>query len=277
MADRISPADLVTRLGANYVETFRMLTRLVEGGEVSEYGNVSLVESGLPVAPFNIAFVRGPLADPSSELSRAVNRFRARGLPFLIRFFVPTGPAIVETAKSLGLCDAPAQPGMAMLNAVPIPAPHPHLEIVRARDPQTLHHHAAICARAFAMSVDIMNRLLPPALLGVQDAEVFVGYLDGTPVSSSALFLNNGVAGVYNVATVDDHRRKGLGEAMTWHAVRRGRELGCQFSGLLSSEMGKPVYERMGFRSITAYPTSRVPPDGGVRAAAQSETGHVLK
>jgi hypothetical protein len=45
----------------------------------------------------------------------------------------------------------------------------------------------------------------------MHDAEVYVGYVDGLPVTSSALFLNNGVAGVYNVATVDGHRRKGAG------------------------------------------------------------------
>ena len=100
-----------------------------------------------------------------------------------------------------------------------------------------------------------MNRMLTPALLGVHDIEVYVGYVDGMPVTSSALFLSNGVAGVYNVATVESHRRNGLGAAMTWHAVQRGRALGCQFSGLLSSVMGQPMYERMGFRTITAYPS----------------------
>jgi len=100
-----------------------------------------------------------------------------------------------------------------------------------------------------------MARLIPRALLGQHDVEVFVGYVDGSPVASSAIFLNNGVAGIYNVATVDGHRRRGLGEAMTWHAARRGREMGCRFGGLLSSDMGLPVYERMGFRKITAFPS----------------------
>ena len=31
MVNRISPADMVSRLGANYVETFRSLARLVDG------------------------------------------------------------------------------------------------------------------------------------------------------------------------------------------------------------------------------------------------------
>jgi GNAT superfamily N-acetyltransferase len=255
MIDQDVHAEIVSRLGANFVETFRLMARIVEGGEVIEYGGISLTVTGLPLAPFNIAFVRGPLADPAAELSRAVDRFHSRSLPFLIRVCVPADPATGAIARSLGLADAPALPGMAMSNAVGAGTPPSGLRIVRAQDRNTLQHHADVCARGFGISPDIMARVVSPALLDMHDAEVYVGYVEGTPVTSSALFLNNGVAGVYNVATIESHRRKGLGAAMTWHAVRRGRELGCQFSGLLSSVMGQPVYERMGFRAITAYPT----------------------
>ena len=253
MPDQVFSADMAARLSANYVDTFRSLARIINGGEVIEYGGVSLVATGLRAAPFNIACVRGPLADPAAELSRAVAWFHARKLPFLIRFCVPADRATSASAKSLGLIDAPALPGMAILNNVAPGIPCPGLSVVCARDRQTLQHHADVCARGFAISPDIMDRMVSPALLGMHDAEVYVGYVDGAPVTSSALFLNNGVAGVYNVTTVESHRRKGLGAAMTWHAVQRGRELGCQFSGLLSSVMGQPVYERMGFRTITAY------------------------
>jgi len=253
---------MVARLSSNYLETFRLLSRMVDGGEVMEYGGISLVATGLPLAPFNIAFVRGPLADHAAELSRAVVWFRARALPFLIRSCGPIDPATRETAKSLGLVDAPAPPGMAMPNTEPAPALHPGLNIVCARDPKTLRDFADVCARGFAIPASIMDRLTPPAILDLQDAEAYVGYVDGSAVTSSALFLNNGVAGVYNVATVDSHRRKGLAEAMTWHAVRRGRDLGCRFSGLQSLVMGQPVYERMGFRTIAAYPSLRVQQEG---------------
>lgn len=262
MPDQISPNGMVARLSANYAETFRVLARLVEGGEVIEYGGVSLVATGLPAAPFNIAFVRGPLAEPAGELSRAVAWFRSRELPFLIRLCGPTDAETSETARSMGLVDAPSPPGMAMPNTVPAPASHAGLDIVCARDPKTLQHHADVCALGFAISAQIADRLVPPALLGQHDVEAYVGYVDGTPVAASALFLNNGVAGVYNVATVEGHRRQGLGAAMTWHAVRRGRELGCRFSGLLSSVMGQPVYERMGFRAIAAYPSFAPQPQG---------------
>ena len=260
--DRSDRAGVFARLSANYVETFRQLARCVKGGEVIERGGVSLVATGLPLAPFNVAFLRGRLADTEGELARTVAWFRSCGLPFLVRSCGPADSATEEAAASIGLVDAPAPPGMAMSNSVLSPAPAADLEIVQANDERTMQHHAHVCARGFAIAADAAARLLPPALLGLHDVEVFVGYLDGMPVASSALFFNNGVAGVYNVATVEGQRRKGLGAAMTWHAVRRGRELGCSFSGLMSSVMGQPMYEGTGFSVIATYPSFGArPPD----------------
>ncbi len=63
------------------------------------------------------------------------------------------------------------------------------------------------------------------------------------------------VAGVYNIATLPAYRRRGLGEALTWHAVSRGAEAGCTIASLQTSEMGESIYTRMGFRRWASYPT----------------------
>ena len=86
-------------------------------------------------------------------------------------------------------------------------------------------------------------------------AQMYTGFLDGEPVATSALFMSNHVAGVYNVATQDAYRRRGLGAAMTWQAVHDGANAGCLLASLQASEMGRPVYERMGFRTVTSYKT----------------------
>ena len=50
-------------------------------------------------------------------------------------------------------------------------------------------------------------------------------------------------------------RRRGIGEAITWHAVHVGAERGALIACLQASEMGAPVYERMGFRVTAQYLT----------------------
>jgi ribosomal protein S18 acetylase RimI-like enzyme len=74
-------------------------------------------------------------------------------------------------------------------------------------------------------------------------------------VASSALIVIDGVAGVHYVGTLASHRRRGFGEAMTRHAVDEGAQAGCRSATLQASEMGQPIYERMGFRVVTQYKT----------------------
>jgi predicted acetyltransferase len=57
------------------------------------------------------------------------------------------------------------------------------------------------------------------------------------------------------VATRAKFRRRGVGEALTWHAVREGVAAGCRSATLQASEMGRPIYERMGFRLVAPYKT----------------------
>lgn len=78
----------------------------------------------------------------------------------------------------------------------------------------------------------------------------FVGTVDGEAVASSGLMLFGGLAGVYNVATVPTVRRRGYGAAMTRAALRLGRDRGYHVSVLGASDLGRGVYERMGYRDV---------------------------
>lgn len=78
----------------------------------------------------------------------------------------------------------------------------------------------------------------------------YIGYLDSEPVATSTLFVANGAAGVYNVATLEAARGKGIGAAITAKALVDGRDLGYRVGILQSSEMGYSVYKRMGFEEV---------------------------
>jgi GNAT superfamily N-acetyltransferase len=80
----------------------------------------------------------------------------------------------------------------------------------------------------------------------------YVGRLNGKPVASNMLFNGAGVASVFGVATAQEARGKGIGAAITLIAYDDARQMGYQHGVLFGTEMGVPVYRRIGFRDVGA-------------------------
>jgi GNAT superfamily N-acetyltransferase len=78
----------------------------------------------------------------------------------------------------------------------------------------------------------------------------FLGYANGQPAAVSAYYVGGGVVGLYCVATLPQHRRKGFAAAMSWAAIRRARQRDHAGIGGYASPMGLPVYQRMGFTQM---------------------------
>jgi len=77
---------------------------------------------------------------------------------------------------------------------------------------------------------------------------------DGNPVCTSLLYLNDGVAGIYGVATLAEERGKGLGAFATAEPLKIAHKLGYRVGVLQASEDGHPVYRRIGFTDFGEVP-----------------------
>ena len=85
------------------------------------------------------------------------------------------------------------------------------------------------------------------------DVKLFIGRLDGRAVGTAVAIRSGDVSGIYAVGTLPAARRRGVGGALTWAAVEAGRAWGCDTIVLQASEMGMPIYEAMGFRTVVEY------------------------
>jgi GNAT superfamily N-acetyltransferase len=85
----------------------------------------------------------------------------------------------------------------------------------------------------------------------------FLGILDGQPVATSGVFLAGGLAGLINVATIPEARRRGIGTVMTLAALQCGFDMGFRVAVLGTTEMGRRIYERMGFSPRLVEPVLR--------------------
>ncbi len=89
---------------------------------------------------------------------------------------------------------------------------------------------------------------------GVTEApwRMFVGRIDARPVSTTMLFLGAGVASVFGVATLPEVRGQGIGAAVTLAAFEEAKRLGFSHGVLFATELGAPVYRRIGFSDVGA-------------------------
>jgi ribosomal protein S18 acetylase RimI-like enzyme len=248
--------ELIARADANYFTVWPLLCSLADGaGEVIQRGGLIMTDSGTPLAMVNSVFVTRPLRDPVAELRGALAFFDERRRPFLVRIRRGLDPAADRACAELGLVAGGVMPGMALDRMTNEGTRVDGLAIVAAKTRATFLHHLDVMVEGFGLPREFAEVLLTDRFLHVPDAELYVGYVDDRPIASSALFVTGRTAGIYNVATLADVRGRGIGEAMTWHCVRRGAEMGCVAAILQASEMGFPIYERMGFRLVSPYHT----------------------
>jgi ribosomal protein S18 acetylase RimI-like enzyme len=77
---------------------------------------------------------------------------------------------------------------------------------------------------------------------------------DGKPVCTSFLYLEDGVAGIYCVATIPEERGRGLGAHATAEPLRLARKLGFCAGVLQSSPAGHSLYRKLGFVAVGEVP-----------------------
>ena len=130
--------------------------------------------------------------------------------------------------------------------------PLPRLEIRRVGSGSTRDDFCAIGSLCFHVPITWFSEVFDSESVW-QRFSAHVGYLDGTPVSTTAVIVNSEALGVYNVATVPEYRGRGFGEAVMRHALEEARrEHGIERSILQSTPAGLHLYQRMGYRTVTS-------------------------
>jgi GNAT superfamily N-acetyltransferase len=244
---------LLAEADRNMVAMFRALVGVAGGPPPVEDGPLTLLASGAPIGFFNPAFVFGPVEDPVAMLDRVSDHYRELSLPFALLFRDEVTPGLAQACEDAGMVEHWRMPLMA-LDPIPPAAPDAPagLEVVDV-DRSTMQDYGDTLCASFGIPRSMIEPLLDGRLLDAPGFFAQLGLLDGEPIATAGVFVTGDLAGVYNIGTVEAARGKGIGEAITWAAVMAGRAAGATRSILQASEMGEPVYRRMGYETPSRY------------------------
>lgn len=92
-----------------------------------------------------------------------------------------------------------------------------------------------------------------PSFMQRSNCEMFLAYIDGQAAATSLLYKTDDIAGIYWVGVKKAYRGRGLGQAVTWASIETGKKQGCSLASLQASDMGEPMYQKMGFSIIIPY------------------------
>jgi hypothetical protein len=151
-----------------------------------------------------------------------------------------------------------ARHGLALLGHPPLmvrfPAPRPRpdpegVEVREVRDADGLAVAERVLVEGYPMPGTPPGSVLGPGLLD-GSTRVWLGYVEGEPVSVAMAHQGAGATLVEYVAALPAARGKGAGAAVTWAATLADPAAPAV---LCASDDGRPTYERMGYLALERW------------------------
>lgn len=130
------------------------------------------------------------------------------------------------------------------------------LEIVTVSTPKHVSHFGAVVSRAFGKpaeapeTIRYYNRLAQTGFYHDKRIRMFVGYHNGTPVCSGTRFMENGSAGIYSIAALNEMRGRGFGSAVFHHILQDLKKCHSALCTLKASPLGINIYRKAGFKPV---------------------------
>jgi ribosomal protein S18 acetylase RimI-like enzyme len=105
--------------------------------------------------------------------------------------------------------------------------------------------------RAYAFGTDSFTRAMQKR--PSDSVHVYVARDGGEPIGCLLMTDHDGNTDVECVAVVPEARGRGISGRLLGHALADAVERGCETSTLVSTGLGYPVYERLGFRPLGRF------------------------
>jgi ribosomal protein S18 acetylase RimI-like enzyme len=119
-------------------------------------------------------------------------------------------------------------------------------EVKSVDDEQILNDWIGIIKQVLMQNKIISEQVLN-GMFQHPDVTLMVGYFNNQPVSAGMVFVREGVAGLYFIATLSEYQRRGLGAVLVSRLIQDSFSKGANEIILQSSVAGKKLYLKLGF------------------------------
>lgn len=235
----------------SYASFVLEVARVLPGAWASMEGGALTAFSGMPVAMLNGVWGASPTTD-AHVIDTLLEPFAERGVPFSLQLrpgceqfdgIVTARRMRFVDEVPLMLLDDLAPAG----DVVDCGLQWHRVQVDEGDD------YVDLLARGFEAPREAFALFALPGFLGHAAVSCFTGTLDGSPLTTALCLVDRNAAGLFNVATVPEHRGKGYASAATQHCLRAAHQAGAQWAYLQSSVPGYGVYERLGFRTVERW------------------------
>jgi hypothetical protein len=217
------------------------------GGRSERDGELSLADSGGPIAFFNQAILLRPLAGLDDPLLDATERFYASAPHAATLLSLWPTPDLSERGWGLG--------GHPAFVARP-PGPHaparPDVDVRLVESADDLEAVERVAVEGYPLEDGRSlppGGLLPAALLD-SDIRYRIASIGGLPVAAAGSHAGHGVVNLCFAATLPEARRHGAWSALLWARVDEQPDLPAV---AFTSDFSRPGFERLGFLVVTRF------------------------
>jgi len=132
---------------------------------------------------------------------------------------------------------------------------HPDMVIKEVTSQEEFNLWLAVAARGMEIAVQekqlFMAHILRYGTSG--SVHLYLAFYQGIPAATSMVIQRGAMASLHSVTTLPEYRGKGIGYAISHKPLVAMKNLGATTAILLASDMGKPVYEKIGFTVYAVY------------------------
>lgn len=255
--------ELIAESNRQFIGAWSLMAEPHAGARVVENDGIAIADARVPLFIMNTGFLTRPLEDAADARRRAAalidafsNNEHGWMAPVCSEWAAgEAGEAFAAVLTEAGLSPAMRLAGMSAATLAPPVRPLPAgLEIRPVSTPGEALDLCDLNCAANHIPIEMGRGSVTQNGYWSEPRYGYVGYVNGEAAAAGAVFVVDDAAYIGWMATAEAHRGKGYAELIMRHALEQERlRSGITRTVLHATEMGEPVYRRLGYETYTVF------------------------